>query len=85
VIGVISDTHGLMRPEALAALAGSELIIHAGDVDAPAVLEALQEIAPVITVTGRAIPAHGVCVIPWGSSLEMRLDRAADMSIYIWG
>ena len=49
MIGVISDTHGLMRPEALAALAGSELIIHAGDVDAPAVLEALQEIAPVIT------------------------------------
>jgi hypothetical protein len=57
VIGVISDTHGLMRPEALAALAGSELIIHAGDVGAPAVLEALQEIAPVITVRKTANPA----------------------------
>jgi putative phosphoesterase len=51
-IGVVSDTHGLMRPEALAALQGSEVILHAGDVGGPEVLEALAEIAPVIAVRG---------------------------------
>lgn len=51
-IGVISDTHGLVRPEALAALAGSELIVHAGDVGGPEVLEALAKIAPVRAVRG---------------------------------
>ena len=51
-IGVISDTHGLMRPEAVAALAGSELIVHAGDIGAPEVLEALAAIAPVSAVRG---------------------------------
>jgi putative phosphoesterase len=51
-IGVISDTHGLVRPEALAALAGSELIVHAGDVGGPEVLEALVKIAPVRAVRG---------------------------------
>jgi putative phosphoesterase len=51
-IGVISDTHGLVRPEALAALAGSELVLHAGDVGGPAVLEALSAIAPVRAVRG---------------------------------
>jgi len=51
-IGVISDTHGLVRPEALAALAGSELIVHAGDVGGPEVLEALAAIAPVRAVRG---------------------------------
>jgi uncharacterized protein len=51
-IGVISDTHDLVRPEALRALAGSDLILHAGDVCGPDVLEALREIAPVIAVRG---------------------------------
>lgn len=51
-IGVISDTHGVIRPEALAALAGSELIVHAGDVGAPSVLAALRRIAPVVAVRG---------------------------------
>jgi putative phosphoesterase len=51
-VGVISDTHGLVRPEALAALRGSDLIIHAGDVGAPEVLEALRAIAPVTAVRG---------------------------------
>ncbi|WP_437924491.1 metallophosphoesterase family protein [Sorangium sp. So ce291] len=51
-IGVISDTHGLVRPEALAALAGSELILHAGDVGGPEVLAALAAIAPVTAVRG---------------------------------
>jgi putative phosphoesterase len=52
VVGVIADTHGLVRPEALAALAGSELIVHAGDVGGAHVLGALAEIAPVTAVRG---------------------------------
>ena len=51
-VGVISDTHGLVRPEALEALLGSELIIHAGDVGRQEVLEALGRIAPVFAVRG---------------------------------
>ena len=51
-IGVISDTHGLVRPEALRALAGTELIVHAGDVGAPEVLDALRAVAPVVAVRG---------------------------------
>lgn len=65
-VGVISDTHGLVRPEALEALAGSELIIHAGDVGGPEVLEALGRVAPVVAVRGNndrggwaeALPAY---------------------------
>ena len=62
-LGVISDTHGLVRPEALAALAGVERIVHAGDIGAPAVLEALERIAPVTAVRGnndRAAWAAGI-------------------------
>jgi len=52
LIGVISDTHGLLRPEAVRALEGSERIVHAGDVGDPAILEALERIAPVWAVRG---------------------------------
>jgi putative phosphoesterase len=51
-VGVISDTHGLVRVEALAALQGCELIIHAGDIGRPEVLDRLREIAPVHAVRG---------------------------------
>lgn len=51
-IGLISDTHGLLRPEAVALLAGSDLIIHAGDIGRPEVLDALRSLAPVIAVRG---------------------------------
>lgn len=51
-VGIISDTHGLVRPEALRALEGSDHIVHAGDVGAPEVLAALREIAPVTAVRG---------------------------------
>jgi putative phosphoesterase len=51
-LGIISDTHGLMRPEAVAALAGATLIIHAGDIGTPEVLVALRAIAPVVAVRG---------------------------------
>jgi putative phosphoesterase len=52
VIGVISDTHGLLRPQALRALAGVDLIIHAGDIGKPEVLTELKKIAPVAAVKG---------------------------------
>lgn len=65
-VGVISDTHGLLRPEAIAALADSDLILHAGDIGKPQVLQELQAIAPTIAVRGNndrdswaeAIPEH---------------------------
>jgi hypothetical protein len=52
LVGVISDTHGLMRAEALNALAGADLIIHAGDIGRPEVLDALRTIGPVVAVRG---------------------------------
>jgi uncharacterized protein len=51
-VGVISDTHGLLRPEAVTALRGSHLIVHAGDVGREDILVALEEIAPVLAVRG---------------------------------
>ncbi|MFZ0814935.1 MAG: metallophosphoesterase family protein [Candidatus Sulfotelmatobacter sp.] len=52
LIGVISDTHGLLRPEAVHVLRGSDHILHAGDVGAPEILEQLAAIAPVTAVRG---------------------------------
>jgi putative phosphoesterase len=63
MIGLISDTHGLMRPEALNALRGSELILHAGDVGKPEILDALRAIAPVVAVRGNVDTA------PWAAEL----------------
>jgi hypothetical protein len=60
LIGVISDTHGLMRPEALAALRGVEHILHAGDVGNIAILDALREIAPVTAIRGN-VDTTGPC------------------------
>jgi hypothetical protein len=51
-IGVISDTHGLLRPQAVEGLQGSALIIHAGDVGRPEILDELRQIAPVVAVRG---------------------------------
>jgi uncharacterized protein len=51
-IGVISDTHGLLRPQAVETLRGSALIIHAGDVGRPEIIDELRRIAPVVTVRG---------------------------------
>ena len=77
-IGVISDTHGLLRPEALAALAGSDLVVHAGDVGSTAVLRGLESVAPVIAVRGNN--DHG----PWVAQLaEREIVRAAGCSIYL--
>src|SRR5947207_11909486 len=51
-IGIISDTHGLLRPEAVELLLGSEHIIHAGDIGAPEIVLALRKIAPVTAIRG---------------------------------
>jgi putative phosphoesterase len=61
MIGVISDTHGLLRPEALAALHGASHILHAGDVGDIAILDALRQIAPVTAIRGN-IDTHGPTV-----------------------
>ncbi len=59
-IGVISDTHGLLRPEVLPALEGVDQILHLGDVGKPAVLEALEKIAPVTAIRGN-VDREGAC------------------------
>ena len=64
ILGVISDTHGLLRPEAVAALRGVDRIIHAGDIGAPEVLAALGEIAPVTAVRGNNDRAAWARAIP---------------------
>jgi putative phosphoesterase len=63
LIGVISDTHGLLRPEALTALAGVEHILHAGDVGDIRILDALREIAPVTAIRGN--------IDQWGECAEL--------------
>jgi uncharacterized protein len=52
ILGLISDTHGLLREEAVRALTGADLILHAGDVGAPGILETLKTLAPVVAVRG---------------------------------
>ena len=77
-IGVLSDTHGLLRPEAIDALRGSELIVHAGDVGKPEVLERLRAIAPTIAVRGN------VDRQPWAKKISLtEVLEAGGVSIYI--
>jgi putative phosphoesterase len=64
LVGLISDTHGLLRREAAAALAGVDRILHAGDVGCPEVLEALQAIAPVTAVRGNVDTASWAEKLP---------------------
>jgi len=78
LIGVISDTHGLLRPEAIEALRGSEHIIHAGDVGSPEILEKLSRIAPVIAVRGNIDKAA------WSRRLpETQVLESGGVSIYV--
>lgn len=77
-IGVISDTHGLLRPEALDALRGSELIIHAGDAGRPEVLTALQEVAPVMAVRGNVDRGAWADVLP-----EWQVVAAGPVRFYV--
>jgi uncharacterized protein len=70
-LGVISDTHGLVRPEALRALAGVEHIVHAGDIGTPEVLEVLERVAPVTAVRGNNDRGAWAKVIPETDVLEL--------------
>jgi putative phosphoesterase len=70
-IGVISDTHGLLRPEAIEALRGSDLLIHAGDVGSPEILEQLSSIAPVTAVRGNVDKGAWSGKLPETAVLEL--------------
>ena len=71
LVGVISDTHGLLRPEALHALRGVEHILHAGDVGNPEIIDKLHEIAPVTAIRGN-IDLHGPCAdLPSTEAIEL--------------
>ena len=77
-VGVISDTHGLFRPEAAAALQGSDLIVHAGDVGEALVLERLREIAPTIAVRGNVDTAA------WARTLATtEVVQAGELHLYV--
>jgi len=69
-IGLISDTHGLLRPEAVAALTGSDFIIHAGDIGSPEVLEGLARVAPVTAIRGNVDRGDWASEIPLTEVLE---------------
>ncbi len=71
LIGVISDTHGLLRPQAVDALRGSARIIHAGDVGDPAILSKLSEIAPVVAVRGNVDRGGWAKTLPLTNLLEV--------------
>ena len=78
LIGLISDTHGLLREEAVRALRDSELIVHAGDVGAPGIIEALSALAPVVAVRGN------VDKDDWASRLPATaVAEAGDVRIYV--
>jgi putative phosphoesterase len=71
VVGVISDTHGLLRPEALDALRGSDMIIHAGDVGQPEVLDRLGEVAPLHVVSGNIDKGSWAATLPLTQLVEV--------------
>ena len=77
-IGVISDTHGLLRPEALTALRGADYIVHAGDIGDPVILKKLAAIAPVTAIRGNVDRESWASKIPATNVLEVR-----GVSIYI--
>jgi uncharacterized protein len=77
-IGVVADTHGLMRPEILRALHGSHLIVHAGDIGTREVLESLRAVAPVVAVRGNV--DRGA----WASDLKrIEVIEAGEVLLYV--
>lgn len=92
IVGLISDTHGLLRPQVLEALRGSQLILHAGDIGDGAILEQLAAIAPVLAVRGnndldgpeaaepetRLVEAGGRRLYLIHDLKELRIDPAAE-------
>ena len=100
IVGVISDTHGLMRPEALAALEDADLIVHAGDFGTAEVLQALQRIGPVFAVRGnidrdvpvtafpttQVVEVEGTHLYVLHDLIELDLDpAAADFQVVVFG
>jgi putative phosphoesterase len=78
VVGVISDTHGLIRPQAIAALVGADLIIHAGDVGTPEVIDRLGGLAPVFAVRGNVDTAD------WAARLPLtRVVEAGALRVFV--
>lgn len=78
IVSVISDTHGLLRPEALELLHGSEHIIHAGDIGSPEIVPALEKIAPVTAIRGN------VDTQPWAQRYaETEVVEVAGFHIYV--
>jgi uncharacterized protein len=78
LLGIISDTHGLLRPEALRALRGASLIVHAGDVGAPEILTQLKATAPVFAVRGN------VDTQPWAQELPLAtMVEAEGFNLYV--
>jgi putative phosphoesterase len=78
IVGVISDTHGMLRPEALEALKGSSFIIHAGDIGRPEILKNLEKIAPVTAVRGNIDRSSWARKLPACNVLEV-----GGVSIYV--
>lgn len=78
LVGVISDTHGLLRPQAVEALQGCDLILHAGDVGNPEVLEELEKTAPVFAVRGNMDSGAWAFELP-----ENEVVEAADSLLYM--
>jgi len=77
-LGLISDTHGLLRDEAVQALRGSDLILHAGDVGAPEILTKLREVAPILAVRGNVDEGS------WAEPLPMtQVVEAGGVTIYM--
>jgi len=77
-VGLIADTHGLLRPEATAFLAGSDHIVHAGDVGDPAIIDTLAAIAPVTAIRGN------VDMDAWAARLrEAELIRFGAIAVYV--
>ncbi len=77
-VGLISDTHGLLRPEALDFLRGSDFIVHAGDIGDPEVLRQLERIAPLTVVRGNN--DNG----PWAKDIaETEVLQAGEVSVYV--
>src|SRR5271170_4868760 len=86
-VGVISDTHGLLRPEAIAVLVGVDHILHAGDVGDPAILDALAAVAPLTGIRGN-IDRFGVCaalppteIVALGGSAVYMLHSLDDLDL----
>ena len=78
LIGVISDTHGLVRPQAIEALAGADLVLHAGDIGNQEVLDTLNQIAPVVAVRGNNDKGE------WAQSLpDWEVVEIGSVSIYM--